>query len=214
MELLNFGVEIYGGVGLKLDGQPVGEILEEDGGIGPLKVPAVLESEEGVAAGENGGHGEGAVGVGLVAVKLGRVMVGILRDEKDHGAGEGFSILEGDTRDGAFGFSDMDSQLDRLTGGNVDGAMGNRGPSGLEGADLKRRLLIGEVHLISSRRKRRAREREFSFAGDRGLVGFAGFARAEFEREHESLRLGHLVGTLLLRLCSIQVRQNDSGDVR
>src|SRR5580693_8552887 len=206
LELLDFGVEGDSGVGEELDGAAVGKIFGEDGGIGPFEVPAVFEGEQRVTAGEDGSHVEGAIGIALVAVKLGRVLARIVGDEKDHGAGEGFSVLEGKTTYGACGFGDMDGQFDGLSRGNFDGAARKRGASGFGGTDLKERLVV-EVDFVRSGRKSRSGEGEFSFIGNAGLVGFASLGRAELKQERRGFVAdGRLIGSNV-------GPQDDSGNV-
>lgn len=50
--LLHFGVVLDGRVGRNLDGLAAGEIAEENSGIGPFKIPAVVDSEQRIAAGK------------------------------------------------------------------------------------------------------------------------------------------------------------------
>ena len=45
------------------------EVGEEDREFGPFEVPAVFDGEKRVAAREDRRHGEGAVGIGLIAVE-------------------------------------------------------------------------------------------------------------------------------------------------
>jgi hypothetical protein len=106
--LLDFGVEITCGVRPDFDGLAVGEVLKEDGGVGPFEVPTVFECEERVASGKKGRHREGAVGIALVAVEERGVLVGIPGNEKNHGARKRFSVFEGKTGQGAFCFGGMD----------------------------------------------------------------------------------------------------------
>ncbi len=90
---MDFGVEGDGGAGGDFDGLAGGDVTKQDGGIGPFEVPPIFDGEEGVVPGEKRAHGERAIGVALVAVVDGHVVAGIPGNEKNHGAGNGLSVL-------------------------------------------------------------------------------------------------------------------------
>src|SRR5262249_59674183 len=94
------------------DRNAIGEILKEDGEIGPFKVPAAFESEKRVAARKNGGHGEGAVGIGLIAMEENGVLRSVLGNEENHCAGERLSIFESSSGHGAIRLGEVDDELD------------------------------------------------------------------------------------------------------
>jgi len=99
--------------GAEGDGNAVGEILKKDGEAGPFEVPAVFEGEKSVAAGKDRRHGEGAVGIGLIAMEKGHVLGRVFRNEKNHGASKRLAVFESGACDGALGFREVDDELDR-----------------------------------------------------------------------------------------------------
>ena len=199
--LLNSGVEGEGGVGLEFEGLARGEVLKHDLGVGPLEIPAVFDGQEDIATGEKRGHRKRSVSVALVAVVERHVVAGILRNEKNHGSGDGLTVPQREAGNGAIGFGGVDCQVDGLACRDFDGAAGNGGATGFERADAEAGL-TSEFHFVGACGKRGSRKQKSPLDGNGRAIGFAGLERAEAEHRIRETFLGVLhegVGGLLFR---------------
>src|ERR1700694_707098 len=103
---LDVHLDVEFGIWADLDAFTGREIFLQDGGSVPVEVPAVFEGDDGVFAGKDGGQGEGAVGIALVAAGEDEVVLGDFRNEDDHDAVDGLAVFERDTGNAASAFGD------------------------------------------------------------------------------------------------------------
>src|SRR5215472_7147718 len=181
--LPGFEFELVGSGGGDLDGFAVFEIGVEDRGTGPFEVPSVLDGEDGVAAGDDVGEGEGAVAVALIAADEHPIVLEVLGNQQYHALRLRLAVAQHDALDAAQAAGDQDIELRAGASCERDAAAESFGASGGDGLDGNRVVLVDQSHFERSRLFEIVTNFEIAVAVERRAESLPRFQIAEAQEQ-------------------------------